>query len=139
MKINELKNIIKEVLVEENIFVPRNIENRKEKIKQNILKKLDQKIIEGNIEIDCKYIPKNYIAKVEIINGDVSLKNCNSLLFLKNLKEVNGEFNCGYSDLSSLEGCPKNINGDFWCSWNKKRFKQSEVKKYCNVKGYTYL
>ena len=67
--------LIKEVLKEENIFVPRNIEGRKEKIKQQLLRKLDQKVIEGGIIINCKFIPDNYISKVEIINGDVIIEN----------------------------------------------------------------
>jgi len=121
-----------------NIFIPRNIEGRERKIKQMMIKQLDQKIINGDVGIDCKFISKNYIAKIEKINGNLYLKNCDSLLFLKNLKEVNGEVNCGASYLTTLEGCPKIVNGDFWCQCNKTRFKLKVVEQYCNVKGRIY-
>ena len=156
MKLNELKKIIKEILKEENIFVPRNIEGRKEKLKQNLLKKLSQKIIEGSIVIDCNLIPNNYISKTEIINGIVEIKNCNSLKFFKNLKKVDGDFDCSHNKLSNLDGCPEVVNGcffceynylttlkgcpkivndQFWCHDNAIEFSKKDVEKYCKVKG----
>jgi len=156
MKLNELKSIIKEVLKEETIFVPRNIEGRKEKVKQTLLKQLDQKIINGFIKIDGEYIPDNFIAKVEKINGSARIQNCKNLKFLKNLKEVTDDFYCSWNRLTSLEGCPeiignnfscdfnqltslkngpKIVKGFFYCQNNKEQFSKEDVEKYCDVKG----
>jgi hypothetical protein len=33
--------------------------------------------------------------------------------------KVIGSFNCAKLDLTSLEGCPKEVDGDFWCNDNK--------------------
>ena len=108
-----------ELIKEENIFVPRNIEGRKEKIKQQLLKTLSQKVIEGDIEINCNLIPDNFTSKTEIINGNVDIINCKSLKFFKKLKEVNGFFECTANDLTSLEGSPEIVNGWFSCISNQ--------------------
>ena len=144
-----------DLIKEEDIFVPRNIEGRKEKIKQALLKQLDQKVIDGDVEIDCKLIPDNYIAKVELINGDVHVKKCNSLKFFKQLKEVNGSFVCEGNKLTSLEGCPEIVQDNFWCNHNyltslkycpktvngsfscynnKVELTVKDVEEYCDVK-----
>ena len=34
-------------------------------------------------------------------------------------KEVGGDFNCGFNDLTSLEGCPEKVGGTFDCHNNK--------------------
>ena len=32
---------------------------------------------------------------------------------------LKGSFNCSYSNLTSLEGCPKEVGGNFFCSCNR--------------------
>ena len=34
-------------------------------------------------------------------------------------KIYNGRIDCSYNELTSLKGCPKEINGYFWCNNNK--------------------
>jgi hypothetical protein len=34
-----------------------------------------------------------------------------------------------------LDGAPEMVNGKFYCSHNKKKFTEEEVRAVCNVKG----
>lgn len=62
---------------------------------------------------------------------------------LKNLegapKYVGNDFECNGNELKSLKGCPEYVGGSFHCSWMKKKFKESEIRAVCNVKGNVYL
>jgi len=53
------------------------------------------------------------------VNGyvDLSSKNLKSLPI--KFKEVSGNFNCGYNQLTSLEGCPETVGGDLSCYGNQ--------------------
>jgi hypothetical protein len=92
-----------------NILVPHNIEGRKDKMKQILLKKLQQEIIEGDkitFEYDLyKDIPDDLV-KVKQINGYVSLKGGWPIIpkWLSNVK-INGYFDCSYNHLTTLENC----------------------------------
>jgi hypothetical protein len=37
--------------------------------------------------------------------------------------------------LTSLEGCPRIVNGDFDCRYNKDEFTKAGVKRLCKVRG----
>jgi hypothetical protein len=60
------------------------------------------------------------------VDGDVSLYN--RLGDLKQLplifNEVKEYFDCGGNNLTTLEGCPKEIHGDFACSKGYERDKR---------------
>ena len=129
--------------VNENLLVPRNLEGRKEKLKQMNIRMLSHEVIDGNLhldeslmDIDAKFV------KLKKINGDLELTggqwteipewlkdveieghfNCsdNKLKTLKNCpQKIRGVFSCSYNQLVSLEGCPKNIAGSFNCSYNR--------------------
>jgi hypothetical protein len=53
-------------------------------------------------------------------------------------KEVGGDFGCGSNRLISLQGCPEKVGGNFWC-YNKKKFTEDEVRKFCKVVGNIYV
>ena len=58
-------------------------------------------------------------------------------------KEVGGSFYCNSNQLTSLEGAPKEVGGDFECVENPgpygKGFTKEDVKKVCDVKGDIYI
>jgi hypothetical protein len=138
----DFKTFVGNLSVNENLLVPRNLEGRKEKLKQMNIKMLSQEAIDGNLEIDESFMdidPK--FVKLKEVNGDVWLRgnqwteipawlknieitgvfSClhNKLTTLKNCpQKIGGTFNCSNNQLTSLEGCPENIEGNFWCSYN---------------------
>jgi len=48
---------------------------------------------------------------------------------------VKGNYHCNDNLLTSLDGCPKIVNGDFTCQRNKIRFTKEYVRSRCDVKG----
>ena len=128
--------------VNENLLVPRNLEGRKEKLKQINIKLLSQEVIDGNLDLDESFMdidPKfvklkkvnvsvyltgnqwteipEWLKNVEI-EGDFSCAR-NKLTTLKNCPQnIGGYFNCTFNKLTSLYGCPENIEGDFYCCGN---------------------
>ncbi len=53
---------------------------------------------------------------------------------------VNGNFNCSWCDsLNSLEGSPNTVNGNFICKGCGVKFTEEEVRKHCNVEGDIYV
>jgi hypothetical protein len=77
---------------------------------------------------------------MKIIDTNVNLSN----LFFKNLPDflsdvyVKGYFSCSNNQLTSLEGSPKEVGGDFFCKNNKIKFTEEDVRKVCKVKGRIY-
>ena len=137
-------------LIEDEIFKaasPEEVKQRKAKYPEMRLKEIIDEIlsrstknadgtidVEGDVKLDLnlKELPDLNINKV---NGDF---NCayNKLTSLEGCPNiVNGKFDCNNNKLTSLEGCPKEVNGYFWCRVNKKKFTEKEVRQYCNVKG----
>jgi len=76
---------------------------------------------------DIDKICKNFGIESYTINPDGSIDVDNNVdLYKIGLKEiplefnkVNGNFSCSFSELLSLEGCPKEVNGYFKCNSNK--------------------
>ena len=66
--------------------------------------------------------------------------NCsfNNLTSLEGAPEiVGGNFDCAFNKkLKSLEGCPKEVGGDFYYSGP---FTEEDIRKVCNVKGRVML
>jgi len=145
----------------ENLLVPRNLEGRKEKLKQMNIKLLSQEAIYGNLildesfmDIDAKFI------KLKKVNGDVWLSGekwteipeClkdveisgyfsrfgNKLTTMKNCPQnIGSSLWCYHNQLMSLEGCPENIKGNFSCQYNQLSSLQGCPKNivgdlYCN-------
>jgi hypothetical protein len=142
-----------------NLLVPRNIEGRKEKLKQLNIRLLSQEVIDGDLNLDESFMdidPK--FVKLKKVNGYVILKggkwteipewlkdveiseyfNCsdNKLTTLKNCpQKIGGSFICYYNILTSLEGCPENIGDNFCCGGNKAKL---ELPDYVKLKGVFY-
>jgi hypothetical protein len=53
------------------------------------------------------------------VDGDVKLSGCDLSIFPLNINNVSGDFDCSYTYLTSLKGCPKKIGGHFYCNVNK--------------------
>ena len=129
--------------INENLLVPRNLEGRKEKLKQMNIKLLSQEVIDGDLDLDESFMdidPK--FVKLNKVNGDVYLSGqkwteipewlkdveiegyfcCsnNELTTMKKCpKKIGSIFDCSFNRLESLEGCPKYVRGDFLCSNNE--------------------
>ena len=56
-------------------------------------------------------------------------------------KIVEGTFNCGHNNLTSLEGCPEIVKGSFWCENQKNghKFTVEEVRNHCKVGRKIYV
>ena len=121
-----------------NLLVPRNIEGRKEKLKQmnikSAIKLLSQEVIDGDLNLDESFMdidPK--FVKLKKVNGNVKLVGGQWTEIPEWLKDVEIErnFDCSHTKLTSLEGCPKNIKGDFYCI-NKNIL---QLPNYVKLKG----
>ncbi len=62
------------------------------------------------------------------VNGDIKLrgKNLNRIPF--NFGIVSGGFYCTNNQLTSLEGAPNEVGGDFYCRYNPIKFTVEDVK-----------
>jgi len=132
---------LKDILLEStapNIFIPRRIEDRVERL------------------------IKNYIrngSKGDLVLSELPMRLTKLPPILKDIT-VNGWFNCSLNNLTSLENCPKIVNGNFYCSWNKLtslegapqkvdrhfichsndvKFTEEQVRAVCDVKGTVYV
>jgi hypothetical protein len=79
------------------------------------------KDIFNRLGIDMSKATKNSDGTYDY-NGDLNFSNQN----LKSLKDigiqfrnVDGDFWCSYNQLTSLEFAPKSVRGDFWCTDNQ--------------------
>ena len=84
----------------------------------NILEKTIKDLI---IEWLEKYNIKNYKINDDLtidVNGNVDLYGYSESQLPDHIQfnEVNGYFNIGYSQIKTLKGCPKIVNGEFYCS-----------------------
>lgn len=108
--------------LKENILVPRNIDGRLEKAKQQAIKLLSQETIEGELKLEPYMldIPDELI-KVKTINGNFDCSELKIKKFPKWFERltINGTFYCYGNKLTTLEGCPQIINGSFSCGKNK--------------------
>ena len=142
-----------------NILVPRNLEGRKEKLKQMNIKLLSQEVIDGDfyldrsfMNIDAKFVKLKKVKGCVRLHGaqwteipewlkDVEIErdfSCafNKLTTLKNCpKNIGRFFDCHYNRLISLEWCPENIGGDFYCTNNNAKL---ELPDYVKLKGEFY-
>jgi hypothetical protein len=151
---------LKDILLEStapNIFVPRRIENRVERLIKTYIRNGNK----GDLDlIGLKLTKLPEILKNVSIGGDfdcgfnnlTSLENCpssvdgtfgcvnNNLTSLEGSpSSVGGSFICGGNNLTSLEGAPKFVGGDFYCTDNPVQFTRKGVKSVCNVKGRIFV
>jgi hypothetical protein len=138
-----------------NILVPRNLEGREEKYKQQQYRLFQQEIITGDINIDKDFYHDFQNVKTKKIIGNVDIEINKIPLWFENI-EIDGDFGCSWQNLTTLEGSPKIVNGnfschknilitlkgcpkyvgnDFRCYYNIFRFTIEDIKKLCNIKG----
>ena len=108
--------------VDENLLVPRNLEGRKEKLKQMNIKLLSQEVIDGDLDldetfmdIDTKFVKlKKVIGNVRLFGGQWT----EIPAWLKDV-EIEGGFSCSDNKLTTLKNCPHKIVSFLYCSYNK--------------------
>lgn len=107
----------------ENILVPRNIESRQEKLRQQTIKMLGEEVINGDFIFEewMLDIPDNQI-KVFTVNGDfefaenVKIKQLPD--WIGRIQYVYGQYSCDNLGLTTLKNSPKHIKWTFDCSFN---------------------
>ena len=99
---SELLHIILEVLSEENILIPRRLEGRRELYIKKLKAMLQQKHIEG--DLDLRDFPEEIedLGNVETISGYLDLYKNQSITSLGNLTSVGGDLDLDKSKVSSL-------------------------------------
>ena len=116
----------------ENLLVPRNIEGRKEKLKQMNIKLLSQEVIDGNLELDESFMDIDAkFVKLKKVNGSVWLfggKWTEIPEWLKDV-EITKNFICSGNKLTLLKNCPQKIGGNFICSNNKVKLELPDYVK----------
>jgi hypothetical protein len=69
------------------------------------------------------------------VKGSVSLFDKKLIKIPFSFGKVDGSFDCSYNLLTSLEGSPKVVIGDYDCSHNRKEFSEKEVKALSKISG----
>ena len=108
--------------INENLLVPRNLEGRKEKLKQMNIKLLSQEVIDGDLDLDESFMdidPK--FVKLKKVNGFVWLTGGKWTEIPEWLKdvEIEGYFGCSSNKLTTLQNCPQKIGGSLRCFSNQ--------------------
>ena len=107
--------------INENLLVPRNLEGRKEKLKQMNMKLLSQEVIDGDLHLDESFmnIDAKFV-KLKKVNGGVWLIERKWTEIPEWLKDVEilGSFSCSGNKLTTMKNCPQKIGGSFWCNNN---------------------
>jgi len=131
-------NIVKDIqsLKEEFEFVPRNIDNRNQEIKQQELERIKKiqntKIWKGDLDLrGNKYLTD--LGNLEIVEGDLKLSSCINLTSLGNLKKVKGYLNLyGCLDLTSL-GNLREVKGGCYLSYTGINYIPEDVVIIGNI------
>ena len=132
---------LKDILLEStapNIFIPRRIEDRVERLIKNYIRNGSKgDLVLSKLPMRLTKLPP--ILKDITVNGwfDCSL---NSLTSLENCpKIVNGNFYCSWNKLTSLEGAPQKVDRHFICHSNDVKFTEEQVRAVCEVKGHIFV
>jgi len=119
-----------------NIFVPRRIENRLERMIRLYIKNGSK----GTLNLqhsNLTVLPE--MLKDITVDGSFYCGN-NHLTTLENCpKTVNGVFGCSSNKLISLEGAPKFVGEDFMCRFNPGKFTEKDIRAVCDVLGSIFL
>ena len=151
---------LKDILLENdapNIFIPRRMENRVERLIKTYIRNGNK----GNLnlqDLNLTVLPE--MLKDITVDGDfycgnnnlTSLENCpktvsvhfycnNNLLTSLQCAHitVGGDFYCSFNKLTSLVGAPKSVGEDFICHSNNVKFTEQDVRAVCDLKGTVYL
>ncbi len=131
----KLKNILLENQ-SPDIFVPRRIEDRFERLIKNYIRDHSKEsLILSRMNLDK--LPK--ILKNLTIGKDFWCTD-NHLTSLENSPiYVVGNFGCSHNKLTSLEGAPEYVGGNFYCRGNPVRFTEAQVRAVSEVKGKIFV
>ena len=130
---------LKDILLESttpDIFIPRRIENRLERMIRLYIKNGSK----GTLNLqhsNLTVLPE--MLKDITVDGSFYCGN-NHLTTLENCpKTVNGVFGCSSNKLISLEGAPKFVGENFMCRFNSVKFTEEQVRAVCEVKGHIFV
>jgi hypothetical protein len=130
---------LKDILLESttpDIFIPRRIENRLERMIRLYIKNGSK----GTLNLqhsNLTVLPE--MLKDITVDGSFYCGN-NHLTTLENCpKTVNGVFGCSSNKLISLEGAPKFVGEDFMCRFNPGKFTEKDIRAVCDVLGSIFL
>jgi len=112
-------------LIEEALLKPMSDEREKEVDKEIIKIRVDEIKKRSTLNKDGTYD----------VNSSVDLRGANLTELPMKFGKVNGFFDCAYNNLTSLDRCPKEVRGDFYCHHNLIHFSIFDVRTICNVKG----
>ena len=116
------------------------------------------------INICKKYNIKNYTINPDgsiDVDGFTNISDKRLTKLPLKFNKIKGEFYCSYNNLTSLEGCPKEVGGSFFCNGCiklnslegcpkevgrrftcgecKRNFTEEEVKSLCKVIDNIYI
>jgi hypothetical protein len=151
---------IKEFLLYEatQITVHRNLDKRKDKLKEINRNLLQQEVIDGDFTIDSSFSNiKAEDVKTKRINGFIWIKLKEIPVWLKNIEvfgsvsaiwcnslinspqKIHNNFFASHGKLQNLEGCPFFVGGNFYLhhhdNLGKIKFTVEDVEKMCKVNG----
>ena len=92
--------------------------------------------VDGNVMLrrnDFKELPY----KFGKVTGYFTLAHNKNIISLKNCPDVVDKYFDvdGCTQLDSLEGCPKEVGGTFYCKDCKRKFTEEEVRYLCRMKN----
>ena len=94
--------------------------------------------VDGDVNLSYKHF-KELPYKFGKVNGYFSLSRNKNLISLKNCPDYitgNNMFDIDCCpQLDSLEGCPKEVGGTFYCRKCKRKFTKEEIESLCKVNG----
>ena len=130
---------LKDILLEStapDIFIPRRIEGRVERLIRLYVKNGSK----GNLSLNKVGLTKLPDILKDITVGESFDCSYNNLTSLENCpKTVDGTFGCSYNNLTSLTGATKSVGRDFYCGNNPVKFTEEQVRAVFNVKGDVYV
>lgn len=139
MNLNEAKTILEEngYLVEKRFGNVKDIfSHRNKRLKLSDISTDDRPITVENIDAN-NY--KDYIGKFVNVTCNVWLNDLGLEKLPIKFGKVGGDFDCSNNNLTSLEGAPYRVGCEFYCTDNKKKFTEHDVKKVCKVYGYIFV
>ena len=130
---------LKDLLLENtapDIFVPRRMDDRLARMISLYIRNGSK----GNLSLSGLNLTKLPEILKNISVGRDFFCGTNNLTSLENCpKTVDGTFDCSRNKLTSLAGAPKTVGGFFDCTDNPVKFTREQVRAVCDVKGDVYV
>lgn len=94
--------------------------------------------ISGGIDVSNNEL-RSLEGSPEIVHGTFNCENNQLRNLIGAPAVIYKDFYCSFNLLTSLEGCPKKVHGNFYCTNNPVRFKPSEIRRICQVRGRIFV